>query len=129
MMAVKIETAEKIARGVNQAAMDASGGADIETSMSELTRFLSWLIEMSEQFRSYENIRDTLLKMEEPSRGDLLLIMGSLRLGPGLLKTWAKSEAKKFVLEQRGAAGHPQSIPTDRYRAICLEVSACELDG
>jgi len=125
---VKRETAENLAKAMDRAAVQITEGADLETATSEIMEFLEWLMEVIRGFRSYAQVRDTLLQLDEPSPETRMLIIASLRLAPSMVKTWFKSKAKAFVAEQQEQKGHPFAIPEDQHWAICLEISACELN-
>lgn len=126
---LKKETAEKLAKAMDRAAVQITGGSDLETATSEVMEFLEWLLELMRRFGSYAQVRDTLLQMQEPSPKTRMLITASLRLAPRMVKTWFKSEASVFIAEQQDQKGHPFAIPADQHWAICLEISACELNG
>lgn len=126
---VKNETAEKLAKAMDQAAVQITGGSDLEAASSEIVQFLEWLAELLRGFSSYAQVRDTLLTMQEPTPATRKLIEGSLRFAPLLVKTWFKSTTSAFLAEQQGQKGHPFAIPEDQHWVICLEISACELQG
>lgn len=112
---------------MDRAAVQMTGGSDLEAATSEIMEFLEWLMELMRRFGSYAQVRDALLQMEEPSPKTRMLIEASLRLAPGMVKTWFKSRASAFLAELHEQKGHPFAIPADQHWAICLEVSACEL--
>lgn len=126
---MKKETAEKLAKAMDRAAVEITGGSDLKTAISEIMEFLDWLMEVMRGFASYAQVRDTLLQMEEPSLTTRRMIEASLHLAPSMVKKWFKSKAKTFVAEQQEQKGHPFAIPDDQHWAVCLEVSACELKG
>lgn len=125
---MKKETAEKLAKAMDRAAVQITGGSDLETATSEVMEFLEWLLELMRRFRSYAQVRDTLLQMQEPSPKTRMLITASLRLAPSMVKTWFKSRTSAFLAEQQGPKGHPFAIPADQHWSICLEILACELN-
>lgn len=114
---------------MDQAAVQVTGGPDLETASLEVIQFLEWLMRLLRSFSSYEQVRDALLTMQEPTPATKKLIEGSLRFAPLLVKIWFKSTTSAFLAEQQGQKGHPFSIPEDQHWAICLEVSSCELQG
>lgn len=126
---MKKETAEKLAKAMDLAAVQVTGGPDLETASSEVIQFLEWLTKLLRSFSSYEQVRDTLLTMQEPTPATRKLIEGSLRFAPLLVKTWFKSTTSTFLVEQQGQKGHPFAISEDQHWLICLEVSGCELQG
>lgn len=126
---MKRETAEKLAKAMDRAAVQVTGEPDLETASLEVIQFLEWLTELLRGFGSYSQVRDTLLTMQEPTPATRKLIEGSLRFAPLLVKTWFKFTTSAFLAEQQGQKGHPFSIPEEQHWPICLEVSACELQG
>jgi len=123
-----METAEKLAKAMDRAAVQITGGSDLETATAEITEFLEWLMKVMRGFGSYSQVRDTLLQLDEPSPETRMLITASLRLAPSMVKAWFKSKAKASVAEQQEQKGHPFTIPEDQHWALCLEISACELN-
>src|ERR1035438_5440574 len=98
---MKPETAERLAIAFDRAATQASGAANLEESVAEVTRFLEWLMVHLRRCASVEQVREFLLPLEEPDPAVLKLVLGTLRHAPRIVTGWIGSRAKKVATTEK----------------------------
>lgn len=127
---MEAETVEKLATAFEGAATKVGGGADLSSSVSEVIRFLEWLLDILRRFQSQEQIRADLEELDEPSPAMVSLIEGTLLHLPRLIKRWLSLKTNETLTSLgKDGQGRPTAIAVEQWGIVCDEVASQERKG
>jgi hypothetical protein len=115
---LKAETAERLVRAFERAAVAVSDQPTAELAVREVNRALVLLLAQFRKARSMERLRVQLIAIdEEPSPRTVLLVEAVARFAPRIGTKLLRKAAEQFLRNSRDT-GRPEAVPQNRHAEV-----------